>query len=86
MLDMLAADFQPGGTAPISASAVPITDGSMAFTENGGPFPFPIPRALEAHEIPGVVQQFADAASNAIAAGFDGVEVRGVMRVGVVGW
>jgi len=47
----------------------------MAFTDKGGPFPFPTPRALELHEIPGVVQQFADAANNAVAAGFDGVEV-----------
>jgi N-ethylmaleimide reductase len=36
---------------------------------------FVAPRALEAEEIPGVVAQFAKAAENAKAAGFDGVEV-----------
>jgi N-ethylmaleimide reductase len=35
------------------------------------------PRALEIEEIPGIVAQYATAAKNAIAAGFDGVEVHG---------
>jgi 2,4-dienoyl-CoA reductase-like NADH-dependent reductase (Old Yellow Enzyme family) len=37
----------------------------------------PVPRALEEREIPGIVQQFRQAARNAIDAGFDGVEVHG---------
>jgi hypothetical protein len=36
---------------------------------------YPTPRALEASEIPAIVLAYADAARNAIAAGFDGVEV-----------
>ena len=36
-----------------------------------------MPRALEAHEIPGIVDQFRQAARNCIDAGFDGVEVHG---------
>jgi 2,4-dienoyl-CoA reductase-like NADH-dependent reductase (Old Yellow Enzyme family) len=69
------ADYQPGNAAPVSASAVPVGDGSLVFTEKGEACAFPTPRALELGEIPGVVQQFANAARNAIAAGFHGVEV-----------
>jgi N-ethylmaleimide reductase len=35
------------------------------------------PRALETHEIPGIVEQFRKGAENALAAGFDGVELHG---------
>jgi N-ethylmaleimide reductase len=35
------------------------------------------PRALEAHELPGIVAQFRKGAENAKAAGFDGVELHG---------
>ena len=34
-----------------------------------------VPRALETHEIPGVVEQYAQATRSASAAGFDGVEL-----------
>lgn len=37
--------------------------------------PFVTPRALETDEIPGIVAQFRQAAVNAKAAGFDGVEI-----------
>jgi N-ethylmaleimide reductase len=47
------------------------------FTKTGGMQPHPVPRALELDEIPGVVEEFAQAARNAIAAGLDGVEVHG---------
>ncbi len=36
---------------------------------------FPVPRALETDELPGVVEEYARAAALAKAAGFDGVEV-----------
>ena len=35
------------------------------------------PRALEPHELPGIVAQFRDGGENAKAAGFDGVELHG---------
>lgn len=38
---------------------------------------FPVPRALELSEIPGVVEAFRKGAENAKAAGFDGVELHG---------
>ena len=37
--------------------------------------PIPTPRALETAEIPAIVEQYAQAARNALVAGFDGVEV-----------
>jgi N-ethylmaleimide reductase len=39
--------------------------------------PYPVPRALETSEIPGVVAEYARGAANAKAAGFDGVEIHG---------
>ena len=40
-----------------------------------GRVPHPVPRALEADEIPGVVEEYVHAARSAIEAGLDGVEV-----------
>jgi len=64
--------FQPGGSAPVAPSA--IRPKGQAFTEKGFE-PIPTPRALETAEIPAIVEQYAQAARNAWAAGFDGVEV-----------
>jgi N-ethylmaleimide reductase len=66
--------FQPGGVLPVAPSA--IRPNAKAFTANGFE-EIPTPRALEASEIPGIVAQFAQGARNALAAGFDGVEVHG---------
>ena len=66
--------FQPGGKLPVAPSA--IKPNVQAYTKNGFE-PIPTPRALETDEIPGVVAQFAQGARNALAAGFDGVEVHG---------
>ena len=64
--------FQPGGAAPVAPSA--IRPNGQAFTAKGLE-PIPTPRALETDEIPRIVEQYAQAARNAMAAGFDGVEV-----------
>jgi N-ethylmaleimide reductase len=64
--------FQPGGALPVAPSA--IKPNARAFTKMGFE-PIPTPRALEAGEIRGIVLQYAKAAQNAMAAGFDGVEV-----------
>ncbi|HEX6830489.1 MAG TPA: alkene reductase, partial [Methyloceanibacter sp.] len=66
--------FQPGGKLPVAPSA--IRPSVQAYTANGFE-PVPTPRALETDEIPGIVQQYAQGARNALAAGFDGVEVHG---------
>ena len=39
--------------------------------------PYGVPRALETDEIPGVVEAYRKGAENALAAGFDGVEIHG---------
>ena len=39
--------------------------------------PYPVPRALEIEELPGIVEAFRKGAENAKAAGFDGVEIHG---------
>ena len=66
--------FQPGGKLPVAPSA--IRPNGQAYTANGFE-PIPTPRALETDEIPGIVQQYAQGARNAMEAGFDGVEVHG---------
>jgi len=64
--------FQPGGALPVAPSA--IKPNAQAFTQKGFE-PIPTPRALKTQEIPGIVLQYAEAAQNAMTAGFDGVEV-----------
>lgn len=51
----------------------------------GGPFKYPTPRALDESEISGIIEAYAAAAKNALAAGFDGVEVRGYPPAAVLG-
>ena len=66
--------LQPGGGAPVAPSALAAqtkTFVNNAFAETSQP------RALEASEIPGIVEDYRRAAANAIKAGFDGVEVHG---------
>src|SRR5256885_8308096 len=69
--------FQPGGALPVSASAIAISSEFKAATADGKIVPYETPRALETSEIAGVVDAFRQAAKNALAAGFDGVEVHG---------
>jgi N-ethylmaleimide reductase len=45
------------------------------FTDAQGMVPFELPRALRTDEIPGLVEEYAQATRNAYAAGFDGVEL-----------
>lgn len=65
-------DFQPNGELPVSASA--IRPAGEAHTPMGKK-PHVTPRALEPEEIPGVVQDYAQATRRAQKAGFDGVEI-----------
>ncbi|MGI8671212.1 MAG: alkene reductase [Luteitalea sp.] len=64
--------FQPNGGVPVSASAVAAQGEVITYD---GPRAFPTPRALELGEIGSIVEDFATAASNAVEAGFDGVEI-----------
>jgi N-ethylmaleimide reductase len=65
-------DFQPNGETPVSSSA--ITAVGDAHTAQGKK-PYPVPRALDISEIPGLIQDYVTATQRAQAAGFDGVEI-----------
>ncbi|MCW5622761.1 MAG: alkene reductase, partial [Burkholderiales bacterium] len=64
---------QPGGQMPVAPSAIAAE--GMALTADFTREPFPTPRALSREEIPGLLRSYEQAARNAQAAGFDGVEI-----------
>jgi N-ethylmaleimide reductase len=72
--------LQIDGKAPVSATDKP-AQGAVAFayTDEGEPgfVPTSTPRPLSTEEVGRVVEDFAQAAENALAAGFDGVEIHG---------
>lgn len=77
--------LQPGNAAPVSSSALQ-ADGVKVFVDPAGVGPeagvgemvqHSMPRALAEDEIPGIVADYAQATRNALAAGFDGVELHG---------
>ena len=76
-------DLQPGGVQPVSSSAL-LAEGVKVFVDPqgqgpqagvGGMVQHSLPRALREDEIPAIVAQYAQAARNALAAGFDGIEL-----------
>jgi N-ethylmaleimide reductase len=69
--------FQPGGALPIAPSAVPIPADLKTMTADGRVVSYETPRALETSEIPGIIDAYRQGAKNALAAGFDGVEIHG---------
>jgi len=64
--------LQEGGQAPVAPSA--IQAGQTTYTETGMQRPS-MPRALRTDEIPGLIEDYRNAASKAKEVGFDGVEV-----------
>src|SRR6201992_3369761 len=67
-------DLQDKGVAPVAPSAIrakgkTFVNNSFADTSE--------PRELKLEEIPGIVESFKRGTANAIAAGFDGVEIHG---------
>lgn len=70
--------LQPGGAAPVAPSAI-AANAVKVFIETGpgeGALAEPsIPRALTTAEVKELVQLYAQAARNALEAGFDGVEI-----------
>ena len=66
--------LQPGGRLPVAPSALRPSGSAVTFS---GLLPFETPRALDTDELPGIVEQYRAGARNALAAGFDGVEVHG---------
>ena len=71
-------ELQPGHQKPVAPSALVAKTKTYLIRDGVGGFvPTSEPRALEAEELPGIVRDFRHAARNAIAAGFDAVEVHG---------
>lgn len=72
--------LQPDGRAPVSASDR-VANGALAFARDAAGEPAFVaasqPRALATEEVRRIVEDFAQAAQNAIDAGFDGVEIHG---------
>lgn len=66
--------MRPDGAAPVAPSAIRAE--TKTFVNNGFA-DVSEPRALKLDELPGIVDDFRQAAANAIAAGFDGVEIHG---------
>ncbi|MDB5872734.1 MAG: putative flavoprotein NADH-dependent oxidoreductase [Ramlibacter sp.] len=72
-------DLQPQGRKPVAPSAIAAKTKTYLIKNGVGSFvPTSEPRALDAAELPGIVQDYRHAARNAVStAGFDGVEVHG---------
>jgi N-ethylmaleimide reductase len=66
--------LQPGGAKPVAPSAIRARGKTFV---NGTFADISEPRALELSEIPGIIEDFKRGAENALAAGFDGVEIHG---------
>ena len=64
--------LQPDGAQPLAPSAIQAN--TKTFTAEGFQ-PVSAPRALALDELPSIIEQYRKAARNAIAAGFDGVEI-----------
>ena len=65
----------PAGAHMLAPSAVK-ADGEM-YTDAGGMKPHPAPQAMTEADIKTTIAEFAQAAKNAVAAGFDGIELHG---------
>ena len=61
-----------GAVTPEEGGWVPVAPTAEPFSET-----FPVPRPLETHEIPGIVDAFRGAAKRALHAGFDMLELHG---------
>lgn len=64
---------QPDGGLPLAPS--PVKPAGQAFTATWERAPFETPREIRREEIPSLVADYRKAARNALAAGFDGVEL-----------
>ena len=61
-----------GGREVVGPSAIAIAGETRTYE---GKLPYPVPHALTADELAGVIGEFVQASRNAIAAGLDGVEI-----------
>ena len=66
--------LQPSGALPVAPSAI-LPTGLKTFIENGTFADLVTPRALTIEDIANTINDYRNAAKNAITAGFDGVEI-----------
>jgi N-ethylmaleimide reductase len=66
--------LQPGGRLPVGPSAI-APEGQQTFIEDGTFQPVGVPHAMSTDEIEATVEDYRIATRNAVAAGFDGVEI-----------
>lgn len=64
----------PEGTRVLAPSAVGLNSSEM-WTDEKGNQAYPTPEAMSSQDIADAIKEYVDAAKNAIAAGFDGVEL-----------
>ena len=64
-----------GGEAPVSSTNRAAPGGVRTYLSGGKRIDYSVPRPLTVEEIKGVVADYANAATNAIRAGFDGVQI-----------
>jgi N-ethylmaleimide reductase len=67
--------YNPDGSLPVGPSAIRYA--GKVYTPAFEPLDPEVPRALKTSEIPALIDTFVQAAKNAMAAGFDGVELQG---------
>lgn len=69
-------DNMPAGSTVLAPSAIAPASTEM-YTDQQGNQPIPEPKAMSAEDIQHTINEYVQAAENAIAAGFDGVELHG---------
>lgn len=67
--------LQPNGELPVAPSAIKPQGAQTFVSKDSGMVDIPTPRALDSDEIPGIIEQYRQAAINAREAGFDGVQI-----------
>lgn len=70
------AENLPAGAEVLAPSAVKLEEGQM-WTDTNGMQPYPTPKEMTAADIAATIEEYVTASKNAIAAGFDGVELHG---------
>lgn len=70
------AENLPAGAEVLAPSAIRLEDGQM-WTDTNGMQPYPIPKEMTLADIEATIEEYVTASKNAIAAGFDGVELHG---------
>eukprot|EP00850_Spirogloea_muscicola_P007403 SM000037S13538 [mRNA] locus=s37:559232:561869:+ [translate_table: standard] len=69
--------YQPDGRPPPAPSTIAVNDGTKLYLPDGSEGEYPVPREMTVEDIKGVIEEYRQAARNAVDVGFDGVEIHG---------